>query len=155
MRSITVKLLLAFLVISMLSVVLIVLSARWVTEREFRSFLFDQNRTSIVTGLAEFYSKNGSWAGVENATLIPGQAQPPRFAAGNERFFTLVDKTNRVLLAGPGDQLGEVLPKTATQNGIPIKVNGQTVGSLLTRQPSINVNRPKRPSWTGSSKSIP
>ena len=64
MRSITVKLLLAFLVISMLSVILIVLSARWVTEREFRSFLFTQNRNSIISGLAEFYSKNGTWSGV-------------------------------------------------------------------------------------------
>jgi membrane protein implicated in regulation of membrane protease activity len=55
MRSITVKLLLAFLAISMLSVMLIVLSARWLTEREFRSYLFTQNRNSIITALADYY----------------------------------------------------------------------------------------------------
>lgn len=140
MRSITVKLLLAFLVISMLSVVLIVLSARWVTEREFRSFLFTQNRNSLITGLAEYYSKNGSWDGVQEADLIPRQAPPPRLAAGSERFFTLVDNSNKVILAGPGDQLGAVLPQSETKTGNAIKVNGQTVGIMLTRQPSINVN---------------
>ena len=140
MRSITVKLLLAFLAISMLSVILIVLSARYITDREFRSYLFDQNRISIITGLADFYSKNGTWNGVENATLIPKQAPPPRLAAGSERFFTLVDNTDRVVLAGPGDQVGEVLPLTEIKNGNAIKVNGKTVGTMLTRQPSINVN---------------
>ena len=63
MRSITVKLLLAFLVISMLSVVLIVLSARWVTEREFRSYLFNQNRNNIITALADYYGKERNLGG--------------------------------------------------------------------------------------------
>ncbi len=140
MRSITVKLLLAFLVISMLSVVLIVISARWLTEREFRSYLFDQNRNSIITALADYYSKNGTWIGVENASLIPGQSSTPRFGPGGERFFSLVDTSNRVVLAGSGDQIGDLLPQSVVQSGNPIKVNGKIVGTMVTRQPTIRVN---------------
>ncbi|MGB8212361.1 MAG: ATP-binding protein [Anaerolineales bacterium] len=140
MRSIAVKLLLSFLLISMLSVLLIVLSARWVTEREFRSYLFNQNRNSIVTELANYYSKNGTWAGVETALLAPGQVAPPRFIAGGRWFFTLVDNTDHVVLAGLGDHMGDLLPQTDLNNGIPIKAQGNTVGIMVTRQPTINVN---------------
>ena len=140
MRSITVRLLLAFLAISMLSVVLIVLSARFLTEREFRSYLFTQNRNSIITELTNYYSKNGTWDGVGVALLAPGQASPPRLFSGGGRFFSLVDGSNHVVLAGIGDNVGDLLTQVDIRNGIPIKVNGRIVGTLVTRQPTINVN---------------
>jgi signal transduction histidine kinase len=140
MRSITFKLLLAFLVVSMLSVVLIVLSARWMTEREFRSFLFDQNRNNIISKLADYYNKNGSWDGVENALLIPEGPPFPRGIEGGKQFFTLVDNSNLVVLAGPGDHIGDLLPQSDIKNGIPIEINGEIVGSMVTRQPTIPVN---------------
>jgi len=140
MRSITVKLLLAFLAISMLSVMLIVLSARWLTEREFRSYLFTQNRNSMVTALADYYGKNGSWVGVDSALLVPGNSPPPRVPAGAGRFFSLVDGTDHVVLAGLGDNVGDLLPRSDIQNGISIKVDGKVVGTMVTRQPTINVN---------------
>jgi signal transduction histidine kinase len=140
MRSITVKLLLAFLAISLLSVVLIVLSARWATENEFRSFLFNQNRNSIITALTDYYGNNGTWAGVGNAALIQGQPAPPRFTTGSGRFFSLVDTSGHVVLAGLGDQAGASLPQSVIQTGIPIKVDGKIVGTMVTRQPTIRVN---------------
>ena len=140
MRSITVKLLLAFLVISLLSVVLIVLSARYVTDREFRSYLFNQNRNSIITELANYYSKNGTWNGVDAALLAPGQSSPPRLFSGRGRFFSLVDSTDHVVLAGIGDHVGDQLSQSVIQNGIPVKVNGKVVGTVITRQPDITVN---------------
>ena len=140
MRSITVKLLFAFLVVSMLSVVLIVLSARWMTEREFRSYLFDQNLNSVISTLEDYYSKNGTWDGVENALLVSGEPPYPRGIEGGRWFFTLVDNSNHVVLAGPGDQVGELLPQADIKNGLPIKVSGSTVGIMVTRQPSVRVD---------------
>ncbi len=140
MRSITVKLLLAFLAMSMLSVVLIVLSASWLTEREFRSYLFTQNRNNLITELTDYYSKNGTWYGVDAALQAPGQAPPPRLFSGGGRFFSLVDGSNHVVLAGIGDNVGDLLPESVIHNGNPIKVNGVVVGTVVTRQPSINVN---------------
>ena len=140
MRSITVKLLLAFLVISMVSTVLFVLTARWMTEREFRSYLFDQNRTNIISALAYYYGANGSWGGVEKALLVQAEPPPPRGVEGNNRFFTLVNANHYVVLAGPGDQVGDLLSQTEIQSGLPIKVDGNTVGFMVTRQPTIRAN---------------
>ena len=140
MRSITVKLLLAFLAISMLCVMLIVLSARWLTEREFRSFLFTQNRNNIVTALADYYGKNGSWAGVDVSLLASGNPPPTHMPPGAGRFFSLVDSSDHVVLAGLGDNVGDLLPPSDIQQGEPIKYNGKVVGVLITRQPNINVN---------------
>jgi signal transduction histidine kinase len=139
-RSIAVKLLLAFLIISLISVGLIVLSVRWVTENEFRSYLFTQNRNSIIAALADYYRLNGTWVGVENVPLLPGQASTPRFASGSERFFSLVDTSGHVLLAGSGDKVGDLLPQSIIQNGTPIIVNGKTVGTLITSQPTLRVS---------------
>ena len=133
--------LLAFLATSMLSIMLIVLSVRFLTEREFRSFLFTQNRNSIITGLADYYNKNGSWVGVDVSQLAPINSPPPRVSPGTGgRFFSLVDSTDHVVLAGMGDNIGDLLPASDIHNGIPIKVNGKVVGVLVTRQPTINVN---------------
>jgi signal transduction histidine kinase len=140
MRSITVKLLLAFLGISLVSVILIVLLARWTTDREFRSYLFNQNRNNLVTSLADYYSTHGTWAGIDQADLIPTPAPDPARAAGGRRFFTLVDGSNHVVLPGAGDSLGDLLPQSDIQGGLAIKVNGITVGTIVTRQPTFGAN---------------
>jgi signal transduction histidine kinase len=140
MRSITVKLLLAFLVISMVSTVLFVLTARWMTEREFRSYLFDQNRTNIISALVGYYGVNGSWGGVENSLLVSSEPPPPRGIEGNNRFFTLTDGNHYVVLAGPGDHVGALLSQSEIASGLPIIVDGNTVGFMVTRQPTIRVN---------------
>jgi signal transduction histidine kinase len=140
MRSITVKLLISFLVICMLSVILIVLSARWVTEREFRTYLFNKNRTSIISTMTDYYLQRGTWDGVGNIPLIPEESSPVGFVGGGRWFFTLVDDGDHVVLAGLGDHIGDILSKSDVKNGIPIKVNGKTVGTLLTRLSTVNVN---------------
>ena len=65
---------------------------------------------------------------------------PPRFSSGGRWFFTLADAGQHVVLAGPGDQIGELLSQSDIQNGTPIKINGTIVGTMLSRQPTIRVN---------------
>jgi signal transduction histidine kinase len=141
MRSITFKALLAFLVISMVSIVLIVLSIRWLTEKEFHTYLTDQNQNNIVSTLAEFYGENNTWNGVEQSLLVPVEQPPPQGNQGGRWFFTLVDSNDIVVIAGPGDVLGAKLPSLDVATGVPVKVNGVTVGTMLTRRPpTININ---------------
>ena len=140
MRSITFKLLIAFLVISVLSVVLIVLSARGLTENEFRNYLFNQNRNSILSNLSSYYTHNGTWEGVSTALVAPEQTPPLRGVEQGSSFFTLVDTNNRVVLAGIGDHIGDILSQSDVAKGLPVKVNGITVGVMVTRQPVIRPN---------------
>jgi hypothetical protein len=64
MRSITFKLVLAFIAVSMISTILVVLFTRWRSREEFRSFLIDQNRPSIVVAFSDYYQQHGSWQGI-------------------------------------------------------------------------------------------
>jgi two-component system sensor histidine kinase BaeS len=141
MRSITFKLVLAFIAVSMISTLLVVLFTRWRSNEEFRSFLIDQNRPSIVVAFSDYYQEHGSWAGISNAKLAPQQPPmpTPQFDRGP---FTLVDsKTDQVLLAGEGYQAGDIIPSSNITNGIPIQAGNQTVGILLINRPVYRISQ--------------
>src|SRR5574337_975810 len=129
MRSITTRLVLAFLTVSVISTLLVVLFTRWRSREEFRSFLFDQNRPSIVTSLSDYYAVHGSWQGISEVQF---QVQPPPPRPDPNRSpFTVADETGRSVYAGQGYQVGVMLPASELDQGIPIQVDGETVGRLL------------------------
>lgn len=142
MRSIAFKLVVAFITVSMISTVLVVLFTRWRSREEFRSFLIDENRPSIVVAFSDYYKQHGSWVGISNAKLNPQQPPmpTPQFDKGP---FTLVDsKTDQVMLAGEGYQTGVVIPSSTMINGIPILADDQTVGILLINRPVYRISQP-------------
>ena len=140
MRSITLKLILAFVSVSLLSIVLIVLFTRWRSGEEFRSFLFDQNRPSIVTSLSSYYTTHGSWQGISEAQFQV-QPPPPR-PEPNNNPFTLVDEAGYVVYAGQGYQVGDLLPASALDKGIPIQADGKQDGVLLISRSNFPVGTP-------------
>ncbi len=142
MRSITFRLVLAFVAVSMISTLLVVLFTRWRSSEEFRSFLIDQNRPSLVVAFADYYQQHGSWSGIANAKLNPQQppVPTPQFDRGP---FTLVDsQTDQVLLAGEGYQTGDIIPASRITNGIPIQAKNKTVGILLINRPVYRISQP-------------
>ena len=144
MRSITFKLVLAFITVSMASTLLVVFFTRWRSNEEFRSFLIDQNRPSIVVAYSNYYQQHGSWNGISNAKLIPQQQpqpQPqPQFDQGP---FTVVDNTtDQVVLAGQGYQTGMVISPSNISSGIPIQANNKVVGILLINRPVYRIGSP-------------
>lgn len=138
MRSITIKLVLAFLTVSLLSTLLVMLFTRWRSGEEFRSFLLDQNRPSIVTTLSNYYQKNGSWQGITSIELVP-QPPPEPKTQFNQGPFTLVDTTSRIIMAGEGYQVGNTISAPDLANGIPIQVDGKIVGTLLISRSAYHV----------------
>lgn len=130
MRSITTKLILAFLVSSLLSTLLVILFTRWRNTEEFRLFLLDQNRPSIVTTLSGYYQKNGSWTGITNLDFTP-QPPPEPKTQFNRGPFTLVDTTGHVVLAGEGYQVGDTASPSDIASGVAIQADGKNVGTLL------------------------
>jgi signal transduction histidine kinase len=142
MRSITLRLVLAFITISVISTLLVVLFTRWRSREEFRSFLIDQNRPGIVVAFSDYYQQHGSWAGIAGARL-PAQeipAPPPQTQRGP---YTLVDSsTGRVVLAGEGYQVGRIVRLSNVPNGIPIQAGQKTVGILLINRPVYRIGAP-------------
>lgn len=144
MRSINAKFMIAFVAVSLISTLLVVGFTRWRSREEFRSFLIDQNRPSLVGAFSSYYREHGSWAGIGHSDFLSRQ-EPPAVAGGEAEAgpFTLVDTaTGQVVLAGRGYQVGAVIPATSVRDGIPIQEGGQTVGILLINRPVFRIPPP-------------
>jgi two-component system, OmpR family, sensor histidine kinase BaeS len=132
MRSISTKLILAFLSIGIISVTVIFVTARWNTREEFIRFLTDQDRTNIISQLTEYYEINGTWAGAEvylyptNGPQGPGNRPPRRIP------FILTDPSGTVLIPNDRYHVGDKVSKSDLTQGISITTEqGKVVGVLV------------------------
>ncbi len=154
MRSLTPKLLLAFLAVSLAAVALIAVFLSIRTARDFDDFVFDQNREDTVNRLADYYRVHGNWAGAE--AVLPGPRRGgPGGGQGNGPFtgiggnapqgpppgFTLLDAQGRVVVHGSGPHhMGEKLPPEQVAGGLPVEVDGAEVGRLIAPRGSFDVS---------------
>jgi two-component system sensor histidine kinase BaeS len=142
MRSITVRFMLAFVAVSVMSTALVVILIRWRSREEFRTFLIDQNRPQIVVAFSDYYLAHGSWQGISGSSLVPHEMSLPA-PQSNPGPFTLVDSTTgRVVMAGQGYQLGSAPPPEAMTAGIPIQAANKTVGFLIINRPLYRIGEP-------------
>jgi two-component system sensor histidine kinase BaeS len=131
MRSITLKMVLAFLGLGLVSIVLIVLLARWNTGAEFSRFVTDRRSADLVTTLQDYYRVTGSWDGVDVSFTVNLSPQAPDNQSPHEPFFTLADQNGQVVVAGPGYHTGEQVPTSDLVHGLPIEVGGEKVGTVV------------------------
>ena len=100
MRSLAVKLSIAFLIVGLLGVGLIALFASRTTQYEFRNFIFDEYSGAFIEQLAEHYRTHGGWSDIQEALPLPdrfpfqGQGQGPGPRTVN--FITLTDSSGSV-----------------------------------------------------------
>src|SRR5215471_1936795 len=99
MRSISTKLILAFLSIGIISVTVIFFTARVNTQQEFIRFLSDQDRANIVDQLTDYYQINGTWAGAEVYLYPDHGPQGPGYHPPRRIPFILTDPSGSVLIA--------------------------------------------------------
>lgn len=133
MRSISTKLILAFLSIGIVSVTIIFITARWNTRAEFIRFLTDQNRTDFVAELTNYYEENGTWLGAEIIWYQPNMPHQHGGPGGPNRPmpFTLTDQRGTVLVPNQQYHVGEHVPASDLKNGVAITQNGKVVGVLV------------------------
>jgi signal transduction histidine kinase len=130
MRSISTKLILAFLSIGIVSVAVIFLAARWNTRAEFIRFLNDQTQSEILEVLTEYHLENGSWNRVE--TILIGR-QPGMGPGRMHRSppFVLTDENGVVIASNDKYRRGETLTRAQLSKGSPILVDDKVVGILV------------------------
>ena len=134
MRSISSKLILAFLTIGIVSVAAIFATAIWNTRAEFIRFLTDETRSDIVDQLARYHRIHGSWVGVETLFTQGNNPGQPGMGSNGHRMrfaFVLADEYGRVILSGGGYRPGQRLSAYRLRNGIPITEEGRIVGTLI------------------------
>ena len=135
MRSISTKLILAFLGIGIISVTIIAFTALANTRSEFLRFLSDRNQSDIAEDLRIYYLNTGSWEGADtvfrgnglsNAPHPPGERGPKRY-----RPFVLTDQNGVVLVANDRYKAGDKMSASNVEQGVPITRNGKIVGVLV------------------------
>lgn len=142
MRSLTVKLVLAFLLTSVAGMILASLLIRASVARGFDDYVLDQRRAAFVADLSAYYAATGSWQGVERwvRSQEPRRDGPPAKGAGPPRVnpervapFVLADATGAVVI--PFEQRfrpGQQLDADDLARGVPVVVDGHTVGTVIT-----------------------
>src|SRR3712207_169724 len=68
MRSLTVKLTLAFLFVGLIGAILVAVLVGQRTQSEFNRYLSEHDQSILVDALGNYYATHGSWSGV-NAML--------------------------------------------------------------------------------------
>jgi signal transduction histidine kinase len=131
MRSIATKLILAFIGISMLSVMMVSLVVGWSIRREFSRYLLDRNQAVLVSALARYYAENKSWAGLKIDRLPLGEGRLFNLDLQRRQSFALADKDGLVVVGMGQFGAGDQLTPASLLAGIPIQVNGDRVGTLL------------------------
>jgi signal transduction histidine kinase len=145
--SITTKLILAFLAVSVTVVALASGITYWLTVSEFKQLVFNQSRDQFVSDVGLYYQMNGSWEGVQEYVNLrntspqpggprPGAGQPPVNPNGGQNLpatitFLLADANGKVLVPAGQFQVGQTLPSATLQQGTAVEVSGKQVGMVL------------------------
>ncbi len=151
MRSLSIKLIVAFMVISLIGTLVVAVYVATMTTNRFGEFVMDQYLEQLSTRWTEYYRTHGSWQGVSESVPLPTpalgkdgkpwpagpQTQPgagviPQGTQDRQVPFALVDQGGRVVIAGMGHSVGDRLPAGMVEAGKPILVDGVRVGTVVT-----------------------
>ena len=133
MRSLTVKLALAFLAVGLAGVVLVAVIVRRQTLLEFDRFIVDQYQAEMIARAGDYYTEVGDWSGVES--ILRGRRGPGGGGGpGGGRPVILTDSGGEVVATTAGnDYQGNAnhdKGATAATDPLPIEVDGAVVGYL-------------------------
>lgn len=128
-HSLTLKLTVIVVCISLLSVVLVAVFTRYATVSAFDRMLQEQSRADFIALVTAYYEQNGYWKGVDAA--IHAQQKSPFAFSG----LVLADQDGRVVTSEPPFRLGQYAPLEELEKGTPIELNGERIGTLLENAP--------------------
>ena len=134
MRTLTSKLILAFLAVSLISIGVIIASTRFSTNREFDKFLSNQFKTELAEELARYYETNKTWDNIGQADLglTTTQFGPQEGWPSN---FNVTDANGIVVMESFAHKIGDTVGADILEISTAIKVNEETVGYLLIEKP--------------------
>jgi two-component system sensor histidine kinase BaeS len=130
MRSLTLKLTLAFLMVGLVGALLVALFVGLRTQRAVDQFAVDRGRATLITNLQQHYQRTGSWEGVTSILAhnpfdhdqAGGRPPPP---------LVLIDAGGRVVVGNARFPTGTQLEPSEQPPGEPIEVDGTPVGSVV------------------------
>jgi signal transduction histidine kinase len=131
MRSLTFKLIVAFLLTSVLGVGLAAVITRQVTARDFGRFVMGQQRNDFVASAESYYRVHGSWAGVGDHFRQLDAPPPMPGAPPRPPQFVLADHNDVAVTPGQPYRVGDRVPPEAVARGAPVQAAGRRVGTVI------------------------
>ena len=126
-RSLAIKLVLAFLAVSLAGIALIGLLASNASAHEFGRFVNTERPTTLAASLTNYYAAHSGWNGVE--TII--QNNNSTSATDPIRPLVLVDNHDNVVFSTDIQFQNQKPSADQIAFGVPIWANGQIVGLLI------------------------
>ncbi|MCW1968752.1 MAG: ATP-binding protein [Anaerolineae bacterium] len=148
MNRLWVRLTLALVAITLLSVSGVAMLAQLTAANQLNVFVERQRHITqqgIIDELAAFYAETGSWDGVGNEVIAqflpstprrqPPPGQRPNGPPPNRTSYAIANANGKVVYDDTRARIGINLPSTELSRALPITVNQQTVGYLITILP--------------------
>ena len=136
MRSLTLKLTLAFLFVGLIGALLVAVFVGLRTQSEFGQFVSDRYQQDLIDELGSYYQQNGSWDGIDAIAFRLPPRHPGDKAGYMRAPVALVDNTDVVVYGSQRYQIGQKLTRSELRQAIPVEVNGQVVGSMVLDLPA-------------------
>ena len=132
MKSLALKLTLAFMFISLIGIIVAAFIIQRRTYTAFDRFLYNQERNAMVTWFTAYYQVYGSWQGVDDALRqVRWQRIPANRESESLRFLvTLLDEKGVVIFGRVGEG-NQVASERELRDASPIEVDGIVVGHVL------------------------
>lgn len=151
MRSLMLKLTIAFLLVSLTGTALVAVFVGQTTTAEFDRYVLEQMRSDFVAQASQYYQTNGSWEGVaeyfrrteplqppppqrpEDPPRSPPESQMPLSPGDNP--FLLADQSGYTWVPAGRFGVGDQVPAAELAQGVVVKVDGKAVGTVVTVGP--------------------
>lgn len=129
MRSLTLKLTVAFLIVGLIGALLVACFVGLLTQRAFNQFITDRGRPTLVMDLTRYYQTNGGWNGVSSVFERGAEYQGDR--QGDHQPPALTDANGLVVSGSERYAVGTRVPPGERARSIPVIVDNTVVGWLL------------------------
>jgi signal transduction histidine kinase len=136
MRSLSLKLVLAFLAVSITGTLISGFFAVRITARQVNSFVISQEQSLLVDYLVNYYESQGSWSRIGERfprlrnPEFPRQSGPPGQPRTQLRGL-LLDADGRVVRADFDYAAGSFPPLSVVESGVPLELDGERIGTLV------------------------
>lgn len=128
MRSLALKLTLAFLIVGIAGAVIVAAFVGQLTRKEFDRFVADRYQYDILSEASDYYATNGSWDGFQ-ASL--GRRHGPGGSSRTLPPIAVEDAGGLVVFSSvPGYETGEQVSEDDKSTALPVEVDGSTVGYI-------------------------
>lgn len=146
MRSLALKLTLAFLFVGVIGAGLVAVFVDWQTESQFDQYIYELYHDDLVElsgQLVDHYQVHGNWDSIETILIREqftpfqgpgvGSGGPPGGGRRGHYWLpvTLVDKERVVVNTSQNYTAGDQVSRRETNKGFPVALNDETIGWIM------------------------